>query len=157
MRHRLWQGHIVNVQISKYGLIATGLLSAAAVGVMIGNLSGPRIDTQNAQLNPIPRSEPIATATVTSVPPSPTARPVATTEATTVTPTVLIVIEPTRTVPTAVPVLVDYTVQPGDILFTLAQRFNTTPELIVALNPGINPESLTVGEVLRLPAPTAQR
>lgn len=52
-----------------------------------------------------------------------------------------------------VPATIEYTVQPGDVLFGLAQRFNTTREAILALNPDINPESLTVGEVLRVPNP----
>ncbi|NJN16711.1 MAG: LysM peptidoglycan-binding domain-containing protein [Oscillochloris sp.] len=50
--------------------------------------------------------------------------------------------------------IVEYVVQPGDVLARIADQFNTTIEAIVALNPGINPDSLTVGEVLRIPVGT---
>jgi hypothetical protein len=43
-------------------------------------------------------------------------------------------------------------VQPGDRLLMLAQRFATSVEAIMALNPGINPDSLVVGDLLRIPA-----
>lgn len=46
---------------------------------------------------------------------------------------------------------IEYTVQRGDILIALAARFNTTAPAIIALNPQINPDSLVVGAVLRIP------
>jgi LysM repeat protein len=54
--------------------------------------------------------------------------------------------------PTAVPVpYVEYTVQPGDILFRIAQRQGVAMEEIIAINDIPNPESLVVGQVLRIP------
>lgn len=42
-------------------------------------------------------------------------------------------------------------VQPGDTLSYIAVRYDTTVEEIIALNPGINPEALPVGQVLLIP------
>ena len=53
--------------------------------------------------------------------------------------------------PTAAATLT-YSVRKGDLLFDLALRFNTSVESIVALNPQINPDSLVIGDVLRIPA-----
>jgi LysM repeat protein len=47
--------------------------------------------------------------------------------------------------------LLAYSVRKGDLLFDLAQRFDTSIETIVALNPQINPASLVIGDVLRIP------
>jgi LysM repeat protein/O-antigen/teichoic acid export membrane protein len=47
--------------------------------------------------------------------------------------------------------LLAYSVRQGDLLFDLAQRFDTSVETLVALNPQINPDSLVIGDVLRIP------
>ena len=47
--------------------------------------------------------------------------------------------------------LLAYSVRKGDLLFDLALRFDTSIETIVALNPQINPDSLVIGDVLRIP------
>jgi peptidoglycan endopeptidase LytF len=44
-----------------------------------------------------------------------------------------------------------YTIQRGDTLFALAQRFNTTVSAILALNPGLDPSSLQVGRIICIP------
>lgn len=41
-----------------------------------------------------------------------------------------------------------YTIKPGDTLWLLAQRYNTTADAIAAANPGINPDKLIVGQVI---------
>jgi LysM repeat protein len=41
-----------------------------------------------------------------------------------------------------------YTVKAGDTLWNLASRYNTTVEAIMAINPGINPNNLRVGQVI---------
>lgn len=50
-------------------------------------------------------------------------------------------------------VLADFTyiVQPGDTLWTIARRFNTTVEALVALNDLDNPDALRVGQALTIP------
>ena len=44
-----------------------------------------------------------------------------------------------------------YVIESGDTLWTLSQRFQTTPEEIMAINQGINPTNLFVGQVLCIP------
>lgn len=44
-----------------------------------------------------------------------------------------------------------YTIRPGDTLFLLAQRFNTTVAAIQRLNPGIDPNRLQIGQVICIP------
>jgi LysM repeat protein len=65
---------------------------------------------------------------------------------------------PTRTpaptsTPTPLPPLT-YQVLTGDTLSDIAARFDTTVEDILALNPEVEPELLSVGYVLRIPAGT---
>lgn len=50
---------------------------------------------------------------------------------------------------------VRYTVQPGDTLSTVAERFNTRVSRIVALNPGLQPDLIRIGQVLDIPANAA--
>ncbi len=49
---------------------------------------------------------------------------------------------------------IPYIIQSGDTLFALAVRFNTTVNAILALNPGIIPERLFIGQTLCIPQPT---
>lgn len=44
-----------------------------------------------------------------------------------------------------------YTINPGDSLFTLAQRFNTTVAAILAANPGLDPQNLQLGQSICIP------
>jgi LysM repeat protein len=46
---------------------------------------------------------------------------------------------------------VQYTIQAGDLLWELADRYNTTDEAIIAANPGMDPNNLYVGEVISIP------
>jgi LysM repeat protein len=45
-----------------------------------------------------------------------------------------------------------YTVQPGDTLSAIAADFATTVAEIVALNPSLDPDHLSIGTVLKIPA-----
>ena len=47
--------------------------------------------------------------------------------------------------------LFQYTIPPGDSLFFLAQRFNTTVDAIMSVNPGLNPYNLLIGQVILIP------
>jgi LysM repeat protein len=46
---------------------------------------------------------------------------------------------------------IEYTIKDGDILYRLARDYEVTVEEIMALNDITNPESLVVGEVIRIP------
>ncbi len=48
-----------------------------------------------------------------------------------------------------------YTIKSGDTLFQLARRFNTTVEGIMAINPGIDPNNLQIGQVICIPGEAA--
>jgi LysM repeat protein len=43
-----------------------------------------------------------------------------------------------------------YTVQSGDTLATIAAKADTTTEQLLALNPGIDPHALTIGQKVRV-------
>lgn len=44
-----------------------------------------------------------------------------------------------------------YTIKPGDSLYGLARRFNTSINAIIAANPGINPTNLQLGRPICIP------
>lgn len=44
-----------------------------------------------------------------------------------------------------------YTIRPGDNLYTISRRYNTTVNRIIAANPGIVPTNLRVGQRIRVP------
>lgn len=46
---------------------------------------------------------------------------------------------------------ISYIIQPGDTLYGIAQRFNTTVDSIMAANPGLLPESLQVARIICIP------
>ncbi|MFZ5966216.1 MAG: DUF1496 domain-containing protein [Bacillota bacterium] len=52
---------------------------------------------------------------------------------------------------------VDYMVQPGDTLWSIAVKFNTTLDALSALNPHINPSVLYVGQRIRIPSNDTNR
>lgn len=86
--------------------------------------------------------------TTISLPPGPTVVSVA--EASpTLPPTAIPTIYPTAAT-TPVPGQFEYTVQWGDTLYSLARRFNTTVDALVALNGLQNPNYIRVGQVLKI-------
>lgn len=44
-----------------------------------------------------------------------------------------------------------YTIKAGDTLYKISRQYNTTVEAIIAVNPGINPMALYVGQVICVP------
>lgn len=60
----------------------------------------------------------------------------------------------TRTCPTG---SFAYTIKSGDTLYSLAIRYNTTVEAIMALNPGIDPNNLRIGQIICIPSSTPSR
>jgi LysM repeat protein len=55
-----------------------------------------------------------------------------------------------RTTTNAAPERRTYTVRPGDTLALIAERTGVTVETLLELNPDIDPNSLTVGEKIKL-------
>jgi len=62
-----------------------------------------------------------------------------------------IICVPTTAPPTCPPGSTTYTIRAGDTLFSIAQRFNTTVDRLLQLNPGIDPNNLQVGQVICVP------
>ena len=48
---------------------------------------------------------------------------------------------------------IQYTIQPGDTLWDLANQYNTSVDEIIAANPGLDPDNLMVGQVIVIPDP----
>jgi hypothetical protein len=46
-----------------------------------------------------------------------------------------------------------YTIQPGDTLWSLANEYGLTVDEIIDANPEIDPDNLMVGQVIIIPAP----
>lgn len=44
-----------------------------------------------------------------------------------------------------------YTIRPGDTLYVIARNNGTTVEAIMAINPGINPNNLQIGQIICVP------
>ena len=57
--------------------------------------------------------------------------------------------------PTATPAVTAYTVVEGDTLWDIAVRFGLSLDMLIAANPQINPDVLSPGAVLNIPAPGA--
>lgn len=83
---------------------------------------------------PSTAAAPVATAVPTATVPAPTPAPA-----------------PSAT--TTGPRFAEYTVQRGDVLLAIAQRYGVTVKDIMAHNEIPNPDSLRVGQVLRIPQP----
>jgi LysM repeat protein len=105
--------------------------NARVLLVMIACLVNLLGGCRNAPRNPTaltPVSSPVPTPPPTStIPASPT-------------------IPPTRT-----PVIVTYTIQPGDTLSAIAARYGTTVEAILQANPGIAPTNLQLNQEVLIP------
>ncbi|EFV75983.1 glycosyl hydrolase family 18 protein [Cytobacillus pseudoceanisediminis] len=57
-------------------------------------------------------------------------------------------------IPESGPVIRSYLVKPGDTLWSISQRFQTTINLILSANPEIRPEGLYIGQKLNIPSPS---
>jgi LysM repeat protein len=135
------------------GVLALGIGTAAVAG---GALSGPNVaSTQTDTPEPSPSPAPSADATVRATPtatptasPSPTPSPTPTPEP---TPTPAPVTPPPTPVPAAPPQQQTYTVQQGDTLAAIAQRFGTTTAALQQANGIADPNQITIGQVLVIP------
>jgi len=107
------------------------------------------------------RSQPevvVVTSTPVAQPPAVTdaAMIVPTPEAISVTPLSDPTADPTR--PSAIIAAVrEYVIQPGDTLSAVAVAHNVTLDALVAANPEINPDVISVGQVIKLPEPPSEQ
>ncbi|HBQ29405.1 MAG TPA: peptidoglycan-binding protein, partial [Desulfotomaculum sp.] len=71
---------------------------------------------------------------------------------------VVVAVAPPVTPPPVCPPgqVITYTIKSGDTFFLLAQRFNVGVAAIQQANPGVNPNQLTIGQVINIPCPPAK-
>jgi nucleoid-associated protein YgaU len=162
--------------IAIYGFLAVFALGA---GLLIAKLFGTSATLPSGYATPIAAASPAATeppaptapsagqvaAPAPTIAPSPTAGAAAPATAIAASPTALLETEAPATeapaptampptappAPTAAPDYVEYTVQRGDSLKGIAEKYGVTIREIIAINQIPNPDSLTVGSVLRIP------
>lgn len=124
----------------------TLLALVAGVAVTVYLLVSPPEERQSPAA---PR--PTASATVTPTRPPGTATRAAGTPGTATGGTVAPTGTPTGGAPSPTQGPRTYTVQSGDVLSAIAQRFGTTVDAILAVNPGLQANTLTPGQVITLP------
>jgi peptidoglycan endopeptidase LytF len=135
---------------------------AVGAGLFIANLSKPSgLIAQQAGTGATSLPTTIAGAEPTPIADLPTAAPAPTSAPT----AVLDSAEPSATsrpAPTSAPAATaapisnalaytEYTVQKGDLLNSIAKKYNVTTKDILAINQISNADSLTVGQVIRIP------
>lgn len=122
------------------------LALAAGIAVTAYLLISPPQTREAALAARVATPTPTAAATATQIPrPSPAATPAAGSTVAVGSPTAA----PTDAA-TAAPLT--YTVAEGDTLSAIAEDFDTTVERLVELNPGLDPDLLSTGQVITLPA-----
>jgi LysM repeat protein len=142
------------VRFKILGIAGMFCVLALGVGVVVGRLfstgalptGGAATASVTQAMTQAPAQTTIATAPAATTAPAPTQLPAASTEAPTAVPAA-----PTAPQATAQVSYIEYTVQKGDILYTLAQKYGVTVEEILAINDIPNPQSLSVGQVIRIP------
>ena len=97
----------------------------------------PEADTPTAA-EPSATSDPVAA--IDPAEPSPTSQPEPTTAP-----------APTTAASSTAAAYIEYTVQKGDLLNNIAKKYNVTTKQILAINDIPNADSLTVGQVIRIP------
>ncbi len=145
-------------------MIRKVLLAACAIALLVVSLAlGATGCTRAKKEAATPVGVAVATLTPTSKGPTPVAIVTAQAPPTPVTPaagsTVIIAVQPSATVvplvtpvpATPVPSTFEYTVEWGDTLYSIARRYGTTVDAIVALNGLQDASYISVGQVLKIP------
>jgi LysM repeat protein len=122
------------------GLIAQqpGIVATSPPTAVAGAEPTPLADLPTVTIQPVPTSAPIAV--LDPAEPSATSQPAPTSA-------------PTATAApiSDAPTYIEYTVQKGDLLNSIAKKYNVTTKDILAINQIDNADSLTVGQILRIP------
>ncbi len=95
---------------------------------------------------------PTATPTAAATPEATPAPPAATAPPTTPTPPAATE-TPTTPTPPPMPSPIEYTVVSGDTLSDIVDSFGVTLEAILALNPGLDPDAIGIGQIILVPRP----
>lgn len=139
------------------GYLVTGMSSSggATISALPGvpTLAGQPTEVIEELPSAIPTDEPTPTAGSAAEPEQPTAAAepaTAAPEATAAPAEPTAAPEPPTAAP-AGPAFVEYTVKKGDVLQVIAKQYNVTVRDIIANNTIANPDSLIVGQVLRIP------
>jgi LysM repeat protein len=119
-------------ELTRYGAPAA-FLAAVTIAVILvkAGLNGGS-DSEPATVGALPTSS----STTTSTPPTTTL--------------VLTTSAGTTTTETTTPGAQYYVVQSGDTLGSVAQKYSTTVEQLLTLNPGVDPTALHVGQRIRV-------
>jgi LysM repeat protein len=160
-----WRGVAGRARQAPRGPVVAGavaVLALATAGVAVGAavLDG-RIQlgvTPTGSTSPAATTTPDVTLVATPATPSPQASVSATASAApstsapsaTPAPTPVVTVAPTAA-PTPPPVARTYTVQEGDTLAGIAERFDTSVETLQSLNDIDDPDEIVIGQVLTLP------
>jgi LysM repeat protein len=118
-------------------LIKAGLNSSGAT-TTVGALPTTQTATKPA---------PTTTRLVLTTPPATNTTAATTTTTTTTTTTST---SPTTSTATTTPGAAYYVAQSGDTLGSIAQKYNTTVNSLMTLNPGIDPAALHIGQKIRV-------
>ena len=103
--------------------------------------------TAEPTTTPEPRATPRPVATTTPVPDTPEPTPVEAAE-----PTPAPEPEPEQPADEG-PTVIEYTVVEGDTLLGIALDFDTTLDAILEANPGLDPDTLQIGQIILVPLP----
>ena len=133
-----------------------GSIAALVAGSFLALFLVLRPPASDSQAEPVRSAAPVATETSTATPeaaatPRPTPAPAATVPPATATPT------PAEPTPTPEPTLpptptaYEYEIVAGDTLSDIAYSFDTSVEAILALNPGLDPAALQIGQIILVP------
>ncbi|MGC8786854.1 MAG: LysM peptidoglycan-binding domain-containing protein [Anaerolineae bacterium] len=133
-------------------ILLAGWISTGCTRAKPETLTPTPIAGQAVTQTPVPSATPTVILTPqpppTTIPLTPGPTVVSVAEASpTPFPTAIPTVYPTAT---TVPGQFEYTVQWGDTLYSLARRFNTTVDALVALNGLPNPNYIRVGQVLKI-------
>ncbi len=136
-----------------------GSIAALVVGSFLALflvLRPPESKSQAELVRPAaPTAEPTAAPEPTPTPQRSTPAPAPTTPAPTSTPAAQTPTPPPTPVatptPTPAPTAFDYEIVAGDTLSDIAESFGTTVDAILTLNPGLDPNTLQIGQIILVP------
>jgi LysM repeat protein len=120
-------------ELTRYGAPAAFLVAVTIAAILIKAGLGGGSDAEPSTVGALPTSSSTTTSTPT------------TTKLVLTTPTA-----PTTSTETTTPGAQYYVVQSGDTLGSVAQKYSTTVQQLLTLNPGVDPAALHIGQRIRV-------